>query len=193
MADPATNTAYPVAIEVLPEISSGRRMIEPEVRHDVMHDKVHATLNALQALVGTTDVEDPVPLLLQLQKALAGGILVQCGSKDPAAPVLPVGTQVSGIAPSGYVITGWKLWCYPQATLHLDIWRRAFSTLPPTDSHSITGASAPVVANAISAQGDGAAIGDWVPVIDAGDGLTAVVTTNNDATWFALLLEGYKQ
>lgn len=53
MADHATNTSYPQAVERLPEINSSSRMLDPDLRHDVMHDKIHATLNALQDVVGT--------------------------------------------------------------------------------------------------------------------------------------------
>ena len=53
MADPATNTMYPATIEVLPEIDPNTKENDPGQEHDVMHDKAHATLNALQAFVGT--------------------------------------------------------------------------------------------------------------------------------------------
>lgn len=66
MADPATNTTYPAAIEVLPEIDPNTKENDPGQEHDVMHDKTHATLNALQALIGTTEDTDPESVLGRL-------------------------------------------------------------------------------------------------------------------------------
>lgn len=76
MADPATNTAYPASIEALPEISANTKENDPGQEHDVMHDKVHATLNALQALLGTTDDTDPASVigrLVTLESSSGGG------------------------------------------------------------------------------------------------------------------------
>lgn len=76
MADPATNTAYPASIEELPEISANTKENDPGQEHDVMHDKVHATLNALQALLGTTDDTDPESVIgrvVTLESSSGGG------------------------------------------------------------------------------------------------------------------------
>ena len=78
MADPATNTSYPASIEVLPEIDPNTKENDPGQEHDVMHDKANATLNALQAFVGTTAdtsaAETIVGRVLALEEANPGGI-----------------------------------------------------------------------------------------------------------------------
>lgn len=76
MADPATNTAYPASVEELPEISSNTKENDPGQEHDVMHDKAHATLNALQVLLGTTVDTEPSSVLgrlLALEESAPGG------------------------------------------------------------------------------------------------------------------------
>lgn len=76
MADPATNTVYPGAIEAFPEIDPNTKENDPGQEHDVMHDRANATLNALQALVGTTDGTDPNSVLGRLgalEEAPGGG------------------------------------------------------------------------------------------------------------------------
>lgn len=194
MADPATNTAYPEAIETFPEISSGRRMIEADVRHDVMHDKLHATVNALQALVGVTDAEaqDPESLLPLVAQLRLGGVLVQCGSKHADAEELAVGTEISGIVPSNYSLTAWKLWVYPASTLTIDVRKKAFAGVPPTADDTITGITPPEVDDEISAE---ATIDpeDWSVDLVVGDAVTAVVTSNAGAKWFALQLFAIKK
>jgi hypothetical protein len=57
MADPASNTTYPGEIDLLPEIAPNTKENDVGQEHDVMHDKAHALLNALQAMLGT--LEDP--------------------------------------------------------------------------------------------------------------------------------------
>lgn len=76
MADPATNTAYPGAIEALPAIGPNTKENDPGQEHDVMHDRAHATLNALQVLVGTTEDAAPGSVLgrlVQLEEAPGDG------------------------------------------------------------------------------------------------------------------------
>lgn len=53
MADPATDTTYPAAIDALPAIGPLDRQNTPGIEHDEMHNRANAVLNALQALVGT--------------------------------------------------------------------------------------------------------------------------------------------
>lgn len=192
MADPATNTAYPNSLEVLPAIGSGTLEDDPGCEHDKVHDRAHATLNAIQQLLGTTGDADPESLLARVSALTLGGILVQCGSKDGEAEAIPVGTEISGISPSGYRITGWRLWCYPAASIVVDVRRDAFSNVPPSADDSMTGASPPATAGAISAAAT-LAPGEWDDQVQRGDALTAAVTANNGATWFALLLMGNRQ
>lgn len=77
MADPASNTTYPATIEVLPEIEPNTKENDPGQEHDVMHDKANATLNALQAFVGTTADTSAAPSIvgrvLALEEADPGG------------------------------------------------------------------------------------------------------------------------
>lgn len=192
MADPATNTAFPAAIEVLPAIGSGTLEDDPGCEHDVVHDRAHATLNAIQQLLGTTEDSDPDSLIARVSALALGGVLVQCGSKADDAEPIPVGTEISGIAPAGYRLTGWRLWCFPAASIVVDVRRDAFSNVPPSADDSITGASRPATANAISASG-ALAPGEWSDQVARGDALTAAVTENNGAKWFALLLMGTRQ
>lgn len=187
MADPATNTNYPATIEPLPAIGSGSRMNDAETRHDVVHDRAHATLNAIQAIVGTTEDTDPASLIARVSALALGGILIQCGSKDAAAGVIPAATEISGIAPGGYVLTGWRLWVYPSGILEVDVRRDAFGSLPPDDTDSICGSGRPEVAGGASASGD---VEGWSTSVARGDALTAVVTGISGVKWFALLLLG---
>lgn len=74
MADPATNTSYPGAIDLLPEIGANDKQNDPGIEHDVMHDKLHALVNALQALLGTSgDTAEDATVLGRLLALEAGG------------------------------------------------------------------------------------------------------------------------
>lgn len=53
MADPASDTSYPGSIDLLPTISANDPMNAAGLEHDQMHERAHAILNVLQALVGT--------------------------------------------------------------------------------------------------------------------------------------------
>lgn len=192
MADPATNTAYPADLEVLPAIGSGTLEDDPGCEHDKVHDRAHATLNAIQQLLGTTADPDPESLIARVSALALGGILVQCGSKGAEAEAIPAGTEISGIAPCGYRLTGWRMWCYPAASIVVDVRRDAFSSVPPSADDSITRSTAPATANAISATATLAA-GEWDDQVARGEALTAAVTANDGAKWFALLLMGTRQ
>lgn len=54
MADPATHTTYPDALDLLPAIGPNTHEDDPDVEHDRVHDRANALLNALQGLIGTT-------------------------------------------------------------------------------------------------------------------------------------------
>jgi len=66
MADPATNTTFPAAFDPLPEINPNDKQNEVGIEHDVVHDRAHAVLNALQLLVGFGDEPDIGSILGQL-------------------------------------------------------------------------------------------------------------------------------
>lgn len=55
MAEPATDTTYPGAIDPLPHVPANASQNEPGLEHDVVHTRANAVLNALMAIVGTTD------------------------------------------------------------------------------------------------------------------------------------------
>lgn len=189
MADPATNTAYPAALEVFPEILSGARMIDPDVRHDRMHDKAHATLNAIQALLGTVDEDSPQPILERIASLSRGGVLIQCGSKSIDADPLGAGVDVSGLAPCDYRLTGWQMWCYPAGSMTVDIRVGGFAAAPPSAADSICGEQPPSVVGAELASGE---VGGWAVDVPRGSAITAVVAAASSVRWFALLLLGDK-
>ena len=62
MADPATNTTFPGAYDPLPAIGPNDKQNDPTIEHDVIHDRAHAVLNALQQLIGfgETPADDTV-------------------------------------------------------------------------------------------------------------------------------------
>jgi len=66
MADPATNTTFPAAYDPLPEINPNDKQNEGGIEHDVVHDRAHAVLNALQLIVGFGDEPDVISILGQL-------------------------------------------------------------------------------------------------------------------------------
>lgn len=72
MADPATNTTYPAHYDPLPEIRPNDKQNDPTIEHDVVHDRAHAVLNALQVLIGFGD-EPAADSVLGMIAALAGG------------------------------------------------------------------------------------------------------------------------
>lgn len=79
MVDPATNTSYPAEFDPLPEIKANDKQNDPGIEHDSVHDKAHAVLNALQALVGLT-TDDPggasiLSRLLTVEAALSDGYI----------------------------------------------------------------------------------------------------------------------
>ena len=94
MADPATNTSYPASVEVLPEIEPNTKENDPGQEHDVMHDKANATLNALQAFVGTTadtSADDTIiGRVMALEEAGPGG-----GSDRSTVTVLTSGSTIT--------------------------------------------------------------------------------------------------
>ncbi|MDC7806430.1 hypothetical protein PQS31_06275 [Luteimonas sp BLCC-B24] len=76
MADPASDTTYPGSVDLLPTIAANDPMNASGLEHDVMHERAHAILNILQALVGTTaDVAGGDSLLGRILalEATAGG------------------------------------------------------------------------------------------------------------------------
>lgn len=66
MADHASSTSYPAALDLLPEIKPNDRQNDPGLEHDVIHDKANSVLNALMALIGTTEDTLPETLLGRL-------------------------------------------------------------------------------------------------------------------------------
>lgn len=66
MADPATNTTYPAQLDPLPQVNANDRQNDPGLEHDVVHDRANAVLNALMALIGTTEDTHPATLLGRL-------------------------------------------------------------------------------------------------------------------------------
>ncbi|MBD7987106.1 hypothetical protein H9645_03600 [Luteimonas sp. Sa2BVA3] len=91
MADPATNTSYPGSLDLLPEIGPNDKQNDPDLEHDVVHDKANAVLNALQALVGFTgDTAESGSVLGRLLALESGGLLdvisePSAFTADPAA------------------------------------------------------------------------------------------------------------
>lgn len=79
MADPATNTSYPGAIDPLPEIGPNSKQNDPAIEHDVMHDKAHALLNVLQALLGTNGDDATATTVLGRLLALADAVAEKLG------------------------------------------------------------------------------------------------------------------
>jgi len=73
MADPATDTTYPLAIDPLPEILPTDKQNAPGIEHDEMHNRANAILNALQALVGTEGAGPEDPSILGRLAALGAG------------------------------------------------------------------------------------------------------------------------
>ena len=57
MPGPATGSAYPGALDALPEILANDREDALGLEHDVVHTLANAAINALQAEIGTTDDE----------------------------------------------------------------------------------------------------------------------------------------
>ncbi|PJK00849.1 hypothetical protein CO641_02445 [Lysobacteraceae bacterium NML91-0213] len=55
MTEPATDTTYPEAIDLLPHVPPNAAQNEPGLEHDIMHARANAVLNALMMLVGTHD------------------------------------------------------------------------------------------------------------------------------------------
>lgn len=55
----ATNTTYPVSKQEFPSISAGAREDDPGIEHDVMHDRLHATVNAIQEVLGVVGEDEP--------------------------------------------------------------------------------------------------------------------------------------
>jgi len=82
MADPATNTTFPAAYDPLPEINPNDKQNEVGIEHDVVHDRAHAVLNALQLLVGFGDEPDAASILGQLAEL--------AGSPAPAVSIVHV-------------------------------------------------------------------------------------------------------
>lgn len=70
MANPATNTTFPGEFDPLPAIGPNDKQNDPTIEHDVVHDRAHAVLNALQQLIGFGD-EPAAESVLGMIAALA--------------------------------------------------------------------------------------------------------------------------
>lgn len=93
MADPATNTAYPAEVDLLPTIGPNDKQNEPGLEHDVQHDRANAILNALMVLIGTTEdtaAESMLGRVLALEQN--GG-----GTGSTVAEVVEITTAAHGL------------------------------------------------------------------------------------------------
>lgn len=97
MADPATNTTFPAEFDPLPAIGPNDKQNDPTIEHDVVHDRAHAVLNALQQLVGFGDTP-AADSILGLLAALADG---GGGAKVSPVVVDPSTAYVCGGEDSG--------------------------------------------------------------------------------------------
>lgn len=89
MADPATNTSYPASLDLLPEIGANDKQNDPGIEHDVVHDKAHALLNALQVLVGLSSDSSASGSVLGRLAALEGGGVLEVISAPGAITADP--------------------------------------------------------------------------------------------------------
>ena len=93
MAEVATTTTYPHALDLLPEIlppdddGPGTLEDDPSCEHDVVHDRSHAILNVLQGIVGVLEAgEDPAPGLQRL-RALEAPVPLGFAASDESTPL----------------------------------------------------------------------------------------------------------
>lgn len=69
----ATNTTYPGELDRLPAIGPNDKEDAAGLEHDVMHDRAHALLNAIQELLGESTAPEAGSILNRLALLEAGG------------------------------------------------------------------------------------------------------------------------
>lgn len=115
-----------------------------------------------------------------------GGIGISIGTYSTAATVLAALTEATALAGKDYSLTGgWNMWCWPSATIAVDVWSDSFGNVP-TVGDSITGGSPPSITAGTFNSGTFTG-----PItIDRMDTLLAHINSNNTAKWVYLLLLG---
>lgn len=169
---PATGSAFPAELDDLPAVPAFAREDDEGLEHDVVHDRVNAAINAVQAEIGVGSIPSGGTLRARIGAIEAEKRITALFARVGGG-VIDVGAQcVSRVDFDGEIL-GYTLLADAVGSIEIDVQRDIYASYPPTNSDSITAGAKPTLAGAIKAESS--ILTGWSKSFSAGDVFRFVV------------------